>query len=623
MKKSILLSFLLLSGLWSVAQTGEEENNNIFIKTLTRNFEYVKGNDANPVQVKEKTTRSFFCNSYRTNVAVTEFYNNMEKIDVVKTYIGGKNSYPASTMDEYYDANGIFYSDARVFAVQMPITKPGVETKVVVEKTVLDPHYFTNIFFTEIHPVEYQEINITVPQWVDVAFKEFNFSGYDIQKKVTQKGTDNIYTFIVKNLPAFKSEPNAPGSTYLSPHLLVLNKTAQPAGQQYTYFKTLTDQYKWYRQLVLQVDNDKTLIRQKAEEITQGITTEEKKVAALYQWVQDNIRYIAFEDGIAGFKPEKAQTVLQKKYGDCKGMANLLTELLLAVQVDARKCWIGTKHLAYDYSTPNLAIDNHMISVWMKNGKPVFLDATEKYIGMGELAERIQGRQVLIEDGDKYLLERVPEKKFDQNTAYEKRVLTVDGNNLKGKISQTWKGENKVWLLNSLNNIKVNKQEDVLTRYLSEGKSNFEISNLTIHNLKNYNEDLRIEYDVLWKNALTEFGSEAYLELDNRRELSDFKIDADKRKTPYWLDFKEHIVIETELLLPSGKKIETLPADFEIKESGLQVQASYKAAPEKLFYKKEIIFNQVEINPDGFKKWNQHIDQLKKFYNQQVVLKSK
>lgn len=623
MKKSILLVCLIVTGLWSNAQTEDEENNNIVIKNLIRNFEYVKGNEANPVQIKEKTTRSYFCNSYRTSVAVTEFYNNMEKIDLVKTYIGGKTSAPTNTMDEYYDANGIFYSDARVFAVQMPITKPGVETKVLFEKTVLDPHYFTSIFFTESQPVEYQEINITVPKWVDVSFKEFNFSGYDIQKTVTQKSGESIYTFVVKNLPAFKSERNAPGSSYLSPHLLVLNKTAQPSGQLYTYFKSLSDQYKWYRQLVLQVDNDKALIKQKAEEITKGITDEEKKVATLYQWVQDNIRYIAFEDGIAGFKPEKAQIVLQKKYGDCKGMANLLTELLLALNIDARKCWIGTKHLAYDYSTPNLAIDNHMISVWMKNNKPVYLDATEKYIGMGELAERIQGRQVLIEDGEKYVLERVPEKKFDQNTTYEKRILAIDGNNLKGKISQTWKGENKVWLLNSLNSIKLNKREDALTRYLSEGKSNFEITNLTIHNLDNYNQDLKIEYDVLWKNALTEFGSEAYLELDNRRHFSDFKIDVDKRKTPYWLDFKEHIVIETEVVLPTGKKIETLPADFEIKESGINVHATYKAAAEKLFYKKEIIFNHVEIKPDSFKKWNGQIDQLKKFYNQQVVLKSK
>jgi hypothetical protein len=30
------------------------------------------------------------------------------------------------------------------------------------------------------------------------------------------------------------------------------------------------------------------------------------KVKAIFYWVQNNIRYIAFEDGIAGFLPDKS-----------------------------------------------------------------------------------------------------------------------------------------------------------------------------------------------------------------------------------------------------------------------------------------------------------------------------
>ena len=85
-------------------------------------------------------------------------------------------------------------------------------------------------------------------------------------------------------------------------------------------------------------------------------------------------------------------------------MANLLMVMLHSINLDARRCWIGTKHIAYDYSTPSLSVDNHMICAWMRNGKPVYLDATEKYIGFGEIAERLQGKQTLIENGNSYLL---------------------------------------------------------------------------------------------------------------------------------------------------------------------------------------------------------------------------
>ncbi|MEI9945444.1 MAG: transglutaminase-like domain-containing protein [Chitinophagaceae bacterium] len=97
-----------------------------------------------------------------------------------------------------------------------------------------------------------------------------------------------------------------------------------------------------------------------------------KRSKRFFNWVQHNIRYIAFEDGIAGFKPAKANDVLNKKYGDCKGMANLTRGLLQALGFDARLCWIGTNYIAYDYSTPSMAVDNHMICALIYNGKKIF-----------------------------------------------------------------------------------------------------------------------------------------------------------------------------------------------------------------------------------------------------------
>ena len=61
-----------------------------------------------------------------------------------------------------------------------------------------------------------------------------------------------------------------------------------------------------------QIGNETTTIKTKAEEITKGITGDVEKVKALYQWMQDNIRYIAYEDGIAGFKPEKPRKYSEK-----------------------------------------------------------------------------------------------------------------------------------------------------------------------------------------------------------------------------------------------------------------------------------------------------------------------
>ncbi len=52
-------------------------------------------------------------------------------------------------------------------------------------------------------------------------------------------------------------------------------------------------------------------------------------------------------------------------------MANLTKELLLASGFDARLCWIGTNHIAYDYSTPSMSVDNHMICALYIKGQVV------------------------------------------------------------------------------------------------------------------------------------------------------------------------------------------------------------------------------------------------------------
>jgi hypothetical protein len=48
-------------------------------------------------------------------------------------------------------------------------------------------------------------------------------------------------------------------------------------------------------------------------------------------------------------------------------------------------------------------------------------------LAFDEYAERIQGRQVLIEDGDNYILANIPSTTYQQNLDEEKRILKIDG----------------------------------------------------------------------------------------------------------------------------------------------------------------------------------------------------
>ena len=229
----------------------------------------------------------------------------------------------------------------------------------------------------------------------------------------------------------------------------------------------------------------------------------------------------------------------------------------------------------------------------------------------------------MIENGSQYFLAKVPTATYLQNTATESRKLSIEGNSLKGHIIQVWKGENKEWMLSGLNEIKQDKQENALKQFLAEDKQNFEITNLKIDNLSNYNADLKVEYDLLWKDILTVFDKETYLETDNRRNLENFKIDTAKRKLPYWFNFKNNLVFETEIQIPAGKAVNTLPEKLLIQQPGYSFIASYNNVGGKVLYKREIILKQAEIQPENFSQWNKDIEQLTNFYNEQIVFMQK
>jgi hypothetical protein len=616
-----LIFSIILTTNTLVAKPNPDENTNITIREKKETYTFTTGDDEHPVQVKQESRMVYSCNEFRTTVP----YDDLSKIDELRIYVNGSRAKYISPQYQYYSVDNIFYSDARVCFFNLPLEKKGTESAVELEKTILDPRYFTSIYFNEAFTTQQAEIKLIVPRWMKVELKEMNFANAGIQKQVeyNEKAGADIYTYRVSGLKARKSEPQSPGPSYVFPHLLVLSKSADSKKGKQQYFNKVDDLYNWYQSLVTKVGNDPAALKGKAQEITAGATNDLDKIKRVYNWVQDNIRYIAFEDGIAGYKPEKAQEVLQRKYGDCKGMANLTSELLKALGFDARLCWIGTNHIAYDYSTPSMAVDNHMICAVNYNGKRYFLDATETYIGFDQYAERIQGRQVLIENGNAFILDRIPASNHKQNLQYEKRILHIEGADLKGKVEQRWTGESKEYLLTQVHGIKTEKLQDALLQYLSDSDSKYMLSKLQTSDLRNWNTDMQASCELQHKDAVTSFGNELYIEPDFRKEFSGFDIDTTKRTQDWLFHFKYNLVNETSIDIPAGYKVQALPEALNIDRNGYAFTIGYQQQGNKITYKKELLVRDIRLPRSAFAQWNKDIEQLKKTYEQQIIFTKK
>jgi len=553
------------------------------------------------------------------------FYNNHIKILDYSIKTEKNRNLDHEKFCGHYESDGIFYSDAQICGYIFDMRQKGRFANFKSTLVYDDPRYLTKVYFHDDFPSENREIIIKVPHSIDVEILEFNFDNYSIKKEVKGEGADSemtTYIYSIKEIEAFPKDHNIPGYAHFMPHIIILTKSYRVDNETKTILSCTDDLYNWYASLVENANSggESEELRSKVIEITSGSTNREEKIKAIYYWVQDNIKYIAFENGLAAFRPEAASKVFYNRYGDCKGMANLTKTMLRIAGFDARLTWLGTNILPYTYDMPSLAVDNHMICCVMVDDVKYLLDPTEKFNSFNLNAERIQGKQVLIEDGDHYIMDEVPFEPLDRYMENDKITYQLSADGLVAKGTSVFDGEYKKILLN-VHDIIESKDEDKFIKTLVSGEN--KIDNVMVKSHSDFERDipLEINYDISLPNQLNVFGDEMYLDIDFQKDFKGLEMEKERR-TPYFFDRKVNKKLQAELSIPKGYKLSHLPENMEVENDYFKFDLKYELRQNKLFYRKEIkVFKNI-LPTSEFDSWNSAIDQLNNFYNEQIILQS-
>jgi hypothetical protein len=383
----------------------------------------------------------------------------------------------------------------------------------------------------------------------------------------------------------------------------------------------LSDLYAWYAEIVAMSDNDTAVVAPKAQQLVKGLTTDEEKLKAIFYWVQDNIRYVAFEDGLAAFKPDACQNVYNNRYGDCKGMANLLKSMLRCVGYDARLTWIGTNRIAYDYHVPSVIVDNHMICTVFLNGKQYFLDGTESFIGLNDYAHRIQGRPVLIENGKEFLIDTIPDLPADRNIHARTGTFEVTASALTGRVAEKISGENKTNLLRLNSATAAADKEKMLLSYLNDDEAGIEVSDITTSDLTNREKDAELNYTIRYTNAGFADGNRLYFKADNVHEFGNHLIDT-PRLTEVTYNHKLNFQHNYTFAIPSGYKLKYLPAAVSVDNDEFNFSITYTQVGNQIQYNKSLRLKTGYISKRNIDAWNKAITQLNAAYKEHIILEN-
>jgi len=164
-----------------------------------------------------------------------------------------------------------------------------------------------------------------------------------------------------------------------------------------------------------------------------GKKTVTEKEAAILDYLDREVRYTGIEFGESALVPHDPAETLAHKYGDCKDKATLLVTMLRTAGIPAYVALLNSGgRMDVPAELPGMGLFDHAIVYVPGNPKhkepTLWIDATDRYARLGQLANNDQGRLALIARAETTELVKTPQASSRDNVLLEFRDLTLGEN---------------------------------------------------------------------------------------------------------------------------------------------------------------------------------------------------
>ncbi len=545
-----------------------------------------------------------------------------------KTLLPVKDKYKAIKVENVViqsEESDYFYDDSKIMRFSFPALEKGAKIVTSYKETIIEPRLYGSFFFSKYIPVEESKYSITVPENVIISYKLFNTDSLNIDFINEKIGKKNKYTWIVKIIDEIDIEDNSPGIRHIVPHLIITIEQYEIKGEIVKINSKPEDLVQWnytLREESKTDDNEK--LNFFVDSLVYGLETELEKVKAIFVWTQSNIKYIAFEDGINGYKPRSANSVFEKRYGDCKDMANLIYEMSKIAKVNNCNCaLIGTRNIPYKFIDVCSPLTyNHMIAVYENKDDVYILDATRRYSPFGQSGYQFQDKEALVLlDEKKFRIIKIPILNYDYNQKNDSIVFSIENKKIIGSGQTNLKGYYSYSFRSIYNDVSEKKLKKYMRYYLNKGNDKLKIDTFNVVGIKDLESNILINYTFNLDDYVRSFEDEVFINLNIAKLYSGNIIDIAKRKNPYENSYKISRRNYVKFIVPKGYEIEYVPENDSFSDEDFGFTLTYEKIENEIILKTYIYLKKLITYKDKFEVYNAMIRALTKKYNETIILK--
>jgi hypothetical protein len=636
-KPFFLTVFLALNSVLAIAQKSFQDVKNIY---PDYNEIILENSEVYDISIENNGLKIIQDNHYESMVLTQNgIFNNKESFSysdliLLKSYDAytiinengkEKKIKVTQSIEKQSQQSSIFYNDVKERQLTFPNIETGAKKVFHYQTQFLDPHLLHKYIFGDALPIQNSFLEIRADKNIVIDYKIFNDPNKSILYSKTEKKGKWIHKWILSDIKPGKYEENAPGYLYIVPHINFYIKEYTIDGKTTPVLGSVPELYNYYQQFVKNLNKKEDPdLKALSLEITKDKKTDEEKIKAIFYWVKENIKYIAFENGYEGFIPREASLVFERKFGDCKDMGNMIS--CMAQYADVKNvtiAWIGTRSIPYSYNdlaTPS--VDNHMIAVFKKGDDYVFLDGTDKETRYGIPTAFIQGKEVLFSENNQYKIYPVPIVPASLNEVKETVHLKIDNSKLTGSAKMIRYGYNRSHILMQIGDAANKARQEMIKSLVLKGNNKFNLKDFKEENLTDKDLPYVIDYNFDLDNYIIKVDKEIYVNLFLDKFLEK-AILAKDRAAQYEFEYLTQFTTQYALEIPKNYSIKYLPKNFDLDNDYLKAHFTYELKNNILYLDVSLTQKKLLLNKNDFEPWNETIKKLKTNYNETIILLEK
>lgn len=320
--------------------------------------------------------------------------------------------------DAPYISNVSIFEDNRYKYYEVTAVKYPIEVKIRSEVSSK-----SNFFLPTWSPVpnvnqKVIESTFTVifPKDLGLKYKEIGLAG---EKSQTEESGITTISWTEKDLAA-QAKP-ADSKLLLAPDKFAL-------GQYQGQMNDWSSLASWQNELNQGRDSLPEDFKTRLHEMVAGIDEPYEKVQILYNYLQQNFRYVSIQLGIGGWQTMTAADVIKYSYGDCKGLTTLMKAMLNEVGISSNYTLVRAGENAKEIEPEFSAFQfNHVILQVPTASDPIWLECTSNLLPAGFLGDFTRDRHVLVtHEGGGYLTKTPSYSSPEWNLIQSQSKITID-----------------------------------------------------------------------------------------------------------------------------------------------------------------------------------------------------